>query len=71
MSETRVYRCLFDDPNGIRRSTDVPRRKGIAFFVENGLWVDSDWKFDDTLNCVHWIPPSRLVLVTVVEIPNG
>lgn len=70
MSETSVYRCWFDDPNGVRRSTDVPRYRGIAFF-DKGLWVNADWQFDDTLNSRHWIPPSRLVLVTVMEFSNG
>lgn len=63
----KVYRCWFDDPGGNRRCTDIPRGRGIASFRE-GLWVNDEWQWTNFLDYTHWIPPSRLVLVTVLEV---
>lgn len=67
--ETKVYRCWFDDPDGNRRRTDVPRHKGIVFF-QHGLWVNDEWRYTGQLDDRNWIPPSRLVLVAVLESSN-
>ena len=64
MSE-KMYRVWFDDPSGVRRHIDVPRNKGIDY-VAQGLWLTADWSFGNMEDEIHWLPPSRLVLVTLL-----
>jgi hypothetical protein len=68
--ETRneqMYRCFYDDPQGSRRFVDT--NKGV-WFCKDGFWVDSDWQYAVNLDdCVYWIPPHRIVLLT--KLPRG
>jgi hypothetical protein len=68
-AKKKVYRCWFDDPRGDRNCTDVPRNKGIDHFLR-GIWVNDDLVYTGSLEDRQWIPPSRIVLVTVLEIDD-
>jgi hypothetical protein len=67
-AKAAVYRCWYDDPNGVRRHVDVPQHRGIAS-IREGIWLDIDWGFGLGEKCLYWLPPSRLVLVMKVEEP--
>lgn len=57
----QVYRCHYDDPNGVRRSIDTTKGVWIA---GEGFWVDKNWQITHGLDdCLYWIPPARLVAI--------
>ncbi len=69
----QVDRVWCDDPQGMRRCLDVSRSQGVHSIIENGLWVSSDFG-----ECVvgliphggNLIPPSRLVCITKLDLPE-
>ena len=68
-----VYRVWFDDPQGNRRCVDVPRSLGVQD-PARGVWVTSDFGSLETVLVPvgsHWVPPSRLVLITKLDLEDA
>ena len=63
-----IYRGWFDDPSGRRRYVDIPRHLGIAQFRE-GVWLDAEWNYARASTSLNWIPPTRFVMVTKLDVP--
>lgn len=66
-NDEQVYRCWYDDENGLRQCTDVPRHKGIAQFRE-GIFVDAEGQYAPGLAWAAWVPPSRIVVVRLANV---
>lgn len=60
-----TYRIWFDDPQGNRRSLYSNRMDAR----EMGLYLNEEW--EEAFEWVHWIPPSRLVLITKIPESEG
>lgn len=53
-----MYRIWFDGPQGERRRVDSDRMDAR----DMGLYLNEEW--EEEFEWTHWIPPSRLVLIT-------